>query len=503
MTTTTREVILRIKTEQARSMGRQQSDPKAMAGNMASFAKELKSATPLIMQSARALDIWTASAQKAANAMARLRNGGAASSAPMQRQYSSGGNGGGGLGLGHLLPGGLGIAGGALLTREIASVLPALWGQKLWGGNLAKGSAPGAEHLLDMVSGRSARERMEDERQSMLDRQLRWQGGLNNSSFNYMAGMHQLQRSALSAGATPQDQIDLLSKQRGDLRLTLAHQQSQYDFYAEAQRQELRRVEVDRQAKFGKLDDIRNGKREPIGGAIDKLFGGLLTAGTGGTINLEAESKSEQIRMEYAKKMQESLQAQQQTLEKLLANEQQQLEIAKGMAQKQQEGAVSFGGLTPTEQRAATQALQTLNAGGTISGDEQALLGRAGPIGQQALRNSYFRNAGPEYENFLQAGQQGGYVTPQQIQQYQQGQQATNLLQGGLGALGVSLPSVEVNLTLNEQLLAQEIGKQVGETLREIKVKMEQLADVVLNLEASTAGKDKQRNTSALNKLGR
>ena len=482
-------------------MGRQQSDPKAMAGNMASFAKELKSATPLIMQSARALDIWTASAQKAANAMARLRNGGNAPSAgqTQQQQYGGGGNGRGGMeGMGSNI---MGLLTGGAVLHTAKTAMIASWAKQKWGGYLSRGSVPGLDDLADWMGGRDQREKMEDLNQQGVERNIRWTSGLHNANFGYLTGMNQLKYNMLGAGATSQERLDMLGSQAGGLRSIYAHQQSQYGFLREAELQSIR------QAEREYLDKQRGlhmaGNAGDLLGAGNQVAGGHLVDMNIANSKLEYDSKVEQIRLEYAKKTADVLAQQQQTLQALLANEQQQLEIAKSMAQKQQEGAVSFGGLTPTEQRAATQALQTLNAGGTISGDEQAILGKAGPVGQRALRDAYFRNAGPEYENFMQAGQQGGYVTSKEIDQFRQGQQATNLLQGGLGALGVNLPTVEVNLTVNEQLLAQAIAKEVGEVMKELRVKVEQNADNIMRLESATGGKDKARDISAWNGMGR
>lgn len=489
-------------------MGRQQSDPKAMAGNMASFAKELKSATPLIMQSARALDIWTASAQKAANAMARLRNGGGSSSAPAQRQYSAGGGGtGGGFGL-------TGIIGAGLVVNELRSAIPSLWGASLHGGPLRRGSFPGIEHVMDAFSGRDQREMVEDMRQAEIDRQLRQRGSYSSANLGYMSSTQQLQRSLLSAGAAPQEHLDLLGRQRSELRGSLGglqreQTQIELDYRRATDRANIEhanrlqahnnRMEGGQALPFG----LPNAKDIPwflsplkIGAMAGSVLGDRMAVGN---LDMESNSKAVQQQLEYAKKMQENLQAQKDVLEKIYANEQQQLEIAKGMAQSRQQGQLAYGALTPTEQRAAIDAARSLQAGQTISADEQSLLGRAGPYGQKLLQNAAFQNSGG-YLDFLQAA-----GAPQkEIEQMRQGQQATALFQTGAGALGISLPAVEVNLTLNEQLLAQAIAKEAGETLRDVQAKVKQIADQVDKLEGLQQKQTIQRNTSTVgNILGR
>lgn len=525
MTTTTREVILRIKTEQARSMGRQQSDPKAMAGSMASFAKELKSATPLIMQSARALDIWTASAQKAANAMARLRNGGSAPSAGQtQRQYSGGGgNGGsgGGVGLGGLgryAPHALALSMGAMYVNEIRSAAPHLWGQALHGGPISRGAFPFLDSAIDTITGRDQREKMEDIHQGEMDRNLRGRASMRLADFNYRQNMYGLQRSLQFSGATPQEHIDLLGRQHFEMRSSLGNLRSYQQSLASRRDEELASIEKSRRSRLAWVDEQMNAEHPAVGAARDaaglvkdKVNWGMAAlnpvAGVAKLlaeavdfgpklgkegIHQEEDARMVQTQIEYAKKMQQNLEEQERTLQAILANEQQQLELARSIAQQRGQGIMSYGQLSPTEQRAAIDAAKSLQAGQTISRDEESLLGRAGPYGQKLLRNYYGAQGLSGYGDFLQAAG----APADEIQQLQRATTGGSLLQGMAGALGAKLPTIEVTMRVDEALLAQSLAKELGDTYKDLKGAAKQLAEQVNRLENAQANQAIQRTTS-------
>jgi hypothetical protein len=75
MTTTTREVILRIKTQMDSAMGRtgRAADTKSMASDMARLTQTVKNQAPVFQAATKAADAYTASLNKLATAMARVR----------------------------------------------------------------------------------------------------------------------------------------------------------------------------------------------------------------------------------------------------------------------------------------------------------------------------------------------------------------------------------------------------------------------------------------------
>lgn len=522
MTTTTREVILRIKSQMDSSMGRTgQAGFKDFAGLAPKITKQVKDLSSLL-PTANKLWLDHAKAIGAAATALQKYNSARTPKEPMASRPGSGGSGGGtgGMGfggLGRFAPHALALSMGALYFNEARSAAPALWGQYLHGGPVSRGAFPFLDSAIDTITGRDQREKMEDILQAERDRNLRGRGSMRMADFNYRQGMYGLQRSLQFSGATPQEHIDLLGRQHFEMRSSLGNLRSYQQNLASRRDEELASIEKSRRSRLAFVDEEMAAQHPVVRMAQDaselgkkipwkaglvsppallaKLFSEAVDFGPKlgkSAINQEEDARMIQTQLEYAKKMQQNLEEQERTLQAILANEQQQLELARSIAQQRGQGIMSYGQLSPTEQRAAIDAAKALQAGQTISRDEESLLSRAGPYGQKLLRNAYGAQGLSGYGDFLQAAG----APSDEIQQLQRATTGGSILQGMAGALGAKLPTIEVTMRVDEALLAQSLAKELGDAYKDLKGVARGLAEQLNRLETAQANQNIQRSTS-------